>query len=722
MKKQISAKRALLMSALALVLCVSMLVGSTFAWFTDTASSSVNSIQAGNLNVALEMSEDGGVTWKNAEGETLTWVDSDGNTLWEPGCTYTLPMLRVVNKGNLKLKYSVAISGINGDAKLNEAIEWTGLPTAGASVLAPQATSEAFTIKGHMKEGVGNEYQGLTIDGIAITVYATQVEGEFDSIDDKYDETAPLPGGVIDATFYATLQEAIDAAMAIEGGATVKLSEDVVLTERITIPAGKTLGIDLNGHIISGTCDNNQDTMFMVANTAKLIIEDSVGCGVITYAGNNSTGWIVDVEGDLVLNSGTLKLTGTWNIGYAVDVRPNAWGSDYTAPTTFTMRGGKIVSSDGAVRVASSSADNYTGVSASFTMTGGYIDAAWDGIFVQQSNATWDVLNVDLVGGTVESDLNPIRVYGPAATGYVNGNECVRIKLSSSAVLKYTGSEARSNWIINGMIRYGGGATEEQILADTIITFDGNAPLFDLNAAVANANDGDTIYLTPGVVYEGVKLSGSVAENLTIVGAEGAVVKGIEGVKGTSQLKVVGLTLKDVAFQDKGLYFADGTTPWNYVEDLTMTGCSFVGTGTSDDVIGNRLFDIGSDSPGSNQYFDIVIENCTVSNAIQGIRLGGVHGTNTVIRGNTINNVGHNAVTIRSVAVGAAALVEGNEISNGGDRAFRIGVNQGAVTYKNNEIVNCGDSVDGSNFKANTPGTLVFEGNTVNGAAWNPLA
>ena len=67
-------------------------------------------------------------------------------------------------------------------------------------------------------------------------------------------------------------------------------------------------------------------------------------------------------------------------------------------------------------------------------------------------------------------------------------------------------------------------------------------------------------------------------------------------------------------------------------------------------------------------------------------------------------------------------LVEGNEISNGNDRALRIGTNSGSVTYKDNRIVNCGDSEDGSNFKANTLGTVVFVGNTVDGAAWNPLA
>ena len=101
-----------------------MLVGATFAWFTDTASTGVNKIQAGKLDVALEMKE--GDSWVSAEGKTLNWVKAAAGeqVLWEPGCAYTLPELRVVNNGNLALKYKLVISGIRGDAELNNVIDW----------------------------------------------------------------------------------------------------------------------------------------------------------------------------------------------------------------------------------------------------------------------------------------------------------------------------------------------------------------------------------------------------------------------------------------------------------------------------------------------------------------------------------------------------------------------------------------------------------------------
>ena len=188
-------KRALLTSVMALVMCVVMLVGTTFAWFTDTASTAVNKIQAGNLDVELQMKDSGG-NWVKAEGKTLNWVKAEGHenekVLWEPGCTYKLPELRIVNKGNLALKYKVAITGIKGDAKLNEAIEWTIGDIGSTDEYTKLAVDESkeFTISGKMKTEAGNEYQGLSIDGIGITVYATQDTVEYDSFNNTYDADA----------------------------------------------------------------------------------------------------------------------------------------------------------------------------------------------------------------------------------------------------------------------------------------------------------------------------------------------------------------------------------------------------------------------------------------------------------------------------------------------------------------------------------------------------
>lgn len=204
-------KRALLTSALAIVMCVAMLIGTTFAWFTDTASTAVNKIQAGNLDVALEMFDTAQNKWVTAEGKTLQFKTADNRTtdiLWEPGCRYELPALRVVNKGNLALKYKIQITGIQGDAKLNEVIDWT-INNAPINLteghLAANAEGDSFTIKGVMQTTAGNEYQGLSIDGIAITVYATQDTVESDSFSNTYDENADMTPDNLDKLLLVNL-------------------------------------------------------------------------------------------------------------------------------------------------------------------------------------------------------------------------------------------------------------------------------------------------------------------------------------------------------------------------------------------------------------------------------------------------------------------------------------------------------------------------------------
>ena len=211
-------KRALLTSVMALVMCVVMLVGTTFAWFTDTAKTNVNTIKAGNLNVTLEKQEADG-SWVSAENETLTWKTynnrEQSQIFWEPGCEYELQPIRVKNDGNLALKYKIQITGIQGSDKLNKVITWTinDADLGADHHLTAGATSEALTIKGHMDELAGNEYKNLTIENIAITVVATQDTVEYDSTGNTYDENATYPMVVSQSTLNSslTLDELKDA-------------------------------------------------------------------------------------------------------------------------------------------------------------------------------------------------------------------------------------------------------------------------------------------------------------------------------------------------------------------------------------------------------------------------------------------------------------------------------------------------------------------------------
>ena len=197
MENRKTTKRALVLSVCSIALCIVMLVGTTFAWFTDTASTAVNTIQSGILDIELQKEVNG--DWVDVGTAPLEFVKAAGHedeaVLWEPGATYRLPTLRILNKSNLALKYKVLISGINGDVELNEVIDWTidGVEIGKELHMLPTQTEQVFTISGTMQTTAGNEYQNKTIEGVTITVIATQDTVEYDSNGNQYDANAEYP-------------------------------------------------------------------------------------------------------------------------------------------------------------------------------------------------------------------------------------------------------------------------------------------------------------------------------------------------------------------------------------------------------------------------------------------------------------------------------------------------------------------------------------------------
>ena len=223
-----STKRALISSTLAILMCAAMLIGTTFAWFTDTASTAVNKIQAGNLDVKLMYSTDM-VTWKEATDQTKLFEDS---ALWEPGYTQVV-YLKVVNAGNLALKYEAGFSknytsnrgkNVNGDwyrvdnyLKIgiaetetkfeNREAVWSAIAatektlskdfmlTDGWITLKAGESSKPFAMAIYMPTSVGNEANASrlrpsSVSGLGIEVRATQATVENDSFGTDYDANA----------------------------------------------------------------------------------------------------------------------------------------------------------------------------------------------------------------------------------------------------------------------------------------------------------------------------------------------------------------------------------------------------------------------------------------------------------------------------------------------------------------------------------------------------
>ncbi len=319
MTKANSTKKALLSSAFAILICVAMLIGTTFAWFTDTAKAAVNRIQSGTLDVALEMKNSEG-DWVSAEGETLNFVKAPGaeaeEILWEPGVTYALPELRIVNKGNLALKYKIAIAGAKdatpendkNDLMLLDVIDWT-YEVGGTSYAlesekhlaakkGDEESFDTFTVKGHMQETANNDYQGLSIDSIAITVVATQDTVESDSYNNQYDKNADYP----EVQPVATLEKLEEVLNSDDiNGKTVKLYDDITAD---ALPVnGKDVAIDLNGKSLN--------TKKLEVKNSTVVIKDSSESKEGTITTDDSYGTINAANSDITIESG--RFVSTYN-------------------------------------------------------------------------------------------------------------------------------------------------------------------------------------------------------------------------------------------------------------------------------------------------------------------------------------------------------------------------------------------------------------------------
>lgn len=361
MGRHAKTKRSLAPSVLMIVMCLTLLIGATYAWFTDTASTSVNKVQAGTLDVALLMltkttdsSGNATETWESAEEKTLNFADVNGNTdiKWEPGCTFTLPKLKIVNNGDLALKYKVVFSlpasnsteaqtnalklarvldvTMNGQAAgtLYDVLTSKDADGYAHGTLAGNAETDPILLSVTMRDDAGNEYQGLAIDGIAITVLATQDTVEYDSYNNTYDKDATYPA-------YDTAGIA-DAISALNNSASTTGGTVAIAAGKATLPTNdstdSTNKADISGDNITISGAGADETELEVPETGYTISGSNVTVTGVTITGAE----ISDEEKETAANKGerpsTLNLSGDDSTLDGVVV--NADGGDGTTYAT----------------------------------------------------------------------------------------------------------------------------------------------------------------------------------------------------------------------------------------------------------------------------------------------------------------------------------------------------------------------------------------------------
>ncbi len=303
MTKTKNTKKSLLASMLSMLICIAMLIGSTFAWFTDSVTSSRNKITAGNLDIELYHGLNTEAADKVTEETKLFEKGIDGTELkWEPGVV-AYENFTVKNEGSLALKYSLALNvagnnTVDGEKSLADVIKVAFLnrhfdgtreeaqaltdyqplkTTAKNGELFPEEkdadrASEKFAIVLYWQPGENdNDYNlnngktssdklPLWID-LGVDLYATQYTYESDSFGTDYDADAFNPDErVLDLS--AKGYTPVDSADDIPENA-----EKVVLNGNITLDEIKHFAdgavFDANGYTIT------VDQLYAFGNSAS---------------------------------------------------------------------------------------------------------------------------------------------------------------------------------------------------------------------------------------------------------------------------------------------------------------------------------------------------------------------------------------------------------------------------------------------------------------------
>ena len=654
-----STKKALITSALCLLLCVSMLVGATFAWFTDSVSTTNNIITAGNLDVNLYWSTNG-TDWTPVNSDTNIFKTE---TLWEPGHTEVV-YFKVVNEGTLALKYDLNVNvdteipgtNVDGDTfLLSDHILYNvydGVKTyadsaaargdeTGAKLNAPYNKASQLLNKGEetvltmvvfMPSIVGNEanYRGDAIPTIkmGINLFATQYVKEQDSYGPDYDENANLTKFV--ATNEAELVEALAAAK-----------------------TGDSIGI--KGNVTWTTGAGHGTTPFVTdANYITLIgLEDgatftAIGSGV----------------GPVGIDNGTVVFKNLKIVDESVSYAENSWEFGY-----LEFRGNTVFENCEIVNAIQMEGENASFKNCSFNSNKDSEYAVW----VCSGDATFE--------GCYFTGSRGIKIHedysSEVGTVVINDNEF--INLTKKPGLAIGDLNANTTVVLTNNTFAGTQAGDQGLYSyetDTDVTTfnftDENNEVIgraatnvtELKAAIKEKNT--TVYLTDGTYSMGGSFS--VAEGTTIVGGDDVVIEGtltntVNNVKvenvtfksGNAQRWAYGkgdVVFENCTFEATSIYAIhyDGTSGANITykdctiigwvaitgghNSLTFDGCKIYGNGTycvirvyGDTTIKNCTFDV-ADVNTTDAYQDgihavdctITVENCTnVNGAIEDI-------------------------------------------------------------------------------------------------------
>ena len=813
-----STKRALFMSVISLLLCFTMLVGTTFAWFTDSVTSANNIITSGNLDVELYYQLEGETTWTKVTETTNVFKE---DTLWEPGHTEVVK-LKVVNEGSLALKYNLGVNvasevgsvNVNGtEFLLSEFIKFAVIDGAntytrdeaiaaaeaeGATALKTAynsgttqllATEEDYvTMVVYMPTTVGNEANPAkgaatpTIN-LGLNLFATQTAYEEDSFGNQYDADA-----MTIVTTAAEAQAALDNAK--KGDVIVLASGNYgTLYMRPTTNTNVTKEVDWQGNnytwetyslfeditilgttgavvdaieIEGGTYYNTEHSQAATHPVMLSLVElKNVVIDGVTFTGNG--GQYGDSHGNAISLAGNnIKVDGLTLKNCVLKDSTNNNRLLYKSESTTQ------------VHTYTYGGETYTFVPSleDITVTGCTFNGGYMGLELRETKNVTITNNVFNVG-----NRNILLTANSGCT--FSGNVTITGNVSNNAKERFVRADAMgdavvvvaNNTINNYMasdadyikVTNGNNVTVENNTLVSIGVKDAAAA----QAALDNAVAGTTIQLQPGVNYGTLYLrpvAGSVAtkeidwignnyhyetyslfEDLTIVGAPGAIVDVIKIEGGTyyntehsqaathpvmlSLVELKNVVIDGVTFTGNGGQYGDShgnaiSLAGNNikVDGLTLKNCVL-----KDSTNNNRLLYKSESTTQVHTYTyggetftfspslkNITVTGCTFDGGYMGLELRETE--NVTITNNEFNVADRNILlTVNSGCTYSGNITITGNISNNAKQRFvrADGTGNAVVLIENNTLNNyLGDDAD--YIKVTNGNNVTIENNTKN--------
>ena len=596
-----TSRRALFTSVMALVMCLVMLVGTTFAWFTDSVTSGVNTIKSGNLDVELE--------YKNTKDGTFAPVNSDtevfkNGALWEPGHVEYV-VLKIRNAGSLALKYKLAVNVANevagktaddvdillskylqfkvldGDKSNLSRQEMLDAEGRGGSLEAKVEDAVALysansgstpsektvTLVVWMPTTVGNEANHGTgkaqpsID-LGVAVYATQVEHEEDSFGPDYD------AGVNFTT--VTTEEGFRAAVA--AGNPVILNNTLELTEDLVID--KDIVINGNGNALI------TDKPVHIGSNVNVTITNVSFKDPTNGRGNASNLYASGLEGKLVLNNCTFGGT-QWD---CVQVTPKE-GAE------IVINACRFEADTDCQRFIHIQAADFSNADVKVTLTNNFFGAS---DHIQNALIDLDYINlagINFGGNNVYVDTEAdIYVCGPSAGRTISKEDAYKALGSLKAVDGSTVTEITGNVTI---------AKGETVSVNSSTTIEAGSTISGAGVDKSTMNVNKSTVSSDNVTIKDVTIKGS----------------GSAGTGGTLNINGSNTTIENVNYE------GDGNIAITVSTNASNTGTVFKNTRITNAFRGIQFWSLSGDSRIENCVLDVAGYTFNIDAAVAGSTL-----------------------------------------------------------------------------------------------------